>query len=165
MRDLFSAKYTTTDVSKIGIKRERLKEWTMKGYVRPSIKASGPGTKNLFSLLDLYQLKLFEKIIELGFFRKEAAFRTGVFGRAQQTFRESSESESHEQKDILGNGIQMMASANFIAFGGSRDENNPALFQMLYDKKDFNLDDYAKSPYVLIVNFKEIRDAVDSALG
>ncbi len=52
------ASYTTTDIAKTGIKREKLKNWMTDKHIEPSIqKASGPGTKNLFSLWDVYGIK------------------------------------------------------------------------------------------------------------
>ena len=53
--------YTTTDIARVGTKRERLKEWMSRGYIKPSVEsAAGAGTKNLFSLWDLYMIQLFQ---------------------------------------------------------------------------------------------------------
>jgi len=171
MEDLFKAKFTTTDVSKLGIKRERLKEWMSKGFVQPSKKASGPGTKNLFSLLDLYQIQLFAYVVDCGFSRDEAAFRTGVFSRAQKTLMDESitfgQSQEFdiEQKKALRRGIAGLADASFIVLHKERDVKIPApILHMLYDGQQFDPGEYKDSDYILIINFKKIRLAVHSAL-
>lgn len=68
--------FTTTDIALLGIKRERLKEWMLRGFVKPSIEsATGAGTKNLFSLWDLYTIQLFQYLVECGFSREDSAAR------------------------------------------------------------------------------------------
>ena len=64
--------YTTFDiVEKLGIKRDRLNDWLTRGYITPSIqRASGQGTKNLFSRFDLYLIKVFEHMLSRGFSRE-----------------------------------------------------------------------------------------------
>ena len=171
IENLFDAKFTTTDVKKLGIKRERLKEWMSKGFVQASVKASGPGTKNLFSLLDLYQIKLFAYVVDCGFSREEAAFRTGVFSRAQETLRDETyttglgQACDIEQKKALGTGLAGLAEAPFIALHKKRNEKDGEQFRLLYDGQQFDLDRYRDSDYILIINFKKIRLAIDSALG
>lgn len=64
--------FTTWDIQKkFGIKQPRLKEWFK--FLPPSFKASGPGTKNLFSRTDLYKLFVFRELIGKGFNRERAA--------------------------------------------------------------------------------------------
>jgi hypothetical protein len=80
--------FTTTDIARLGIKRERLKEWITRGYIGPSIEsATGAGTKNLFSLWDLYMIQLFQYLVERGFSREDSARRIALlrpFGRIDQ---------------------------------------------------------------------------------
>lgn len=66
--------YTTFDiVQKLGIKRDRLNDWLTRGYIQPSIqRASGQGTKNLFTRFDLYLIKVFEHMLSRGFSREVA---------------------------------------------------------------------------------------------
>ena len=73
MKDAFS----TFDIAKtLKIKRERLKDWQTRGYIKPSIQeARGRGTKNLFSRWDVYMIKLFEHMVNRGFSREQAAER------------------------------------------------------------------------------------------
>jgi hypothetical protein len=68
--------YTTTDIARLGTKRERLKEWMLRGYIKASIEsANGAGTKNLFSRWDLYMIQLFQYLVERGFSREDTARR------------------------------------------------------------------------------------------
>jgi DNA-binding transcriptional MerR regulator len=67
--------YTTFDIVKnLGIKQERLREWIDRGFIEPSLqKASGRGTKNLFSRHDLYRLGLFIYLLNVSLSRERAA--------------------------------------------------------------------------------------------
>ena len=69
--------YTTFEIcKKMGIRKERFREWIDRGYIKPSIqKASGRGTKNLFSKNDLYTIALFNYLIDRGFSREEVSRR------------------------------------------------------------------------------------------
>jgi len=67
--------FTTFDIKeKLGLKIDRLKDWMQRGYIEPSIqKAEGMGTKNIFSLFDLYLIKLFHHLVSVrGISRKNA---------------------------------------------------------------------------------------------
>ncbi len=68
------SEFSTFDICRIfGIKRHRLKDWMMRGYVTPSIqRATGQGTKSLFSRKDLHQIAVFMKLIDFGISRKHA---------------------------------------------------------------------------------------------
>ena len=63
--------FFASDVTKVtGVKRGRLQVWLEKGWIVPSIqKASGHGTRNIFSLGDLYNIVLFRKVVESGLSR------------------------------------------------------------------------------------------------
>jgi DNA-binding transcriptional MerR regulator len=65
-------RFYTSDVTRItGVKRNRLQVWLDKGWMTPSIqKARGQGTRNIFSLHDLYVIALFKKLVEIGVPRK-----------------------------------------------------------------------------------------------
>jgi hypothetical protein len=67
--------YSTMDIVKIfGIPRERLREWLSRGFIKPGIQeASGPGTKALFALDDLYRIMLFKQLVESGTSREMAS--------------------------------------------------------------------------------------------
>ena len=57
-----------------GVKRTRLQQWMDKKYFQPSINiASGPGTRNLYSLYDIYRITAFKHIVDSGLSRDKAA--------------------------------------------------------------------------------------------
>ena len=60
--------FLASDVEKItGVKRTRLQAWMEKGYIRPEIQtADGHGTRNIWSLSDIYSIAIFKKITESG---------------------------------------------------------------------------------------------------
>lgn len=65
--------FSSPELTVIGIKRARLKEWLALGYVKPSVqKADGRGTKHVFDRDDVYTLFLFEELITQGLSRKLA---------------------------------------------------------------------------------------------
>lgn len=149
--------YTTTDISKcLGIKRERLKSWMSNGYIQPSITAAGPGTKNLFSITDLYLLKLFASLVERGFPREEAAERISIT-------RHSLNPDIIGTLEIVGfirhDEEDKQRGYPEIIFADSPEE-------YLKDSKLF-IDEFFKYDCddILIFNFKKIRDAVDKALA
>ena len=57
-------------IEALRLKRERLREWMNRGFIRPSIQeARGQGTKALFSRGDVYRIALFRNLVESGFTR------------------------------------------------------------------------------------------------
>ena len=67
--------YTTIEIEELfGIPRGRSKEWITRGDIVPSRqKASGRGTKHLFSKNDLYLIILYQKLLDVGINRDMAA--------------------------------------------------------------------------------------------
>jgi DNA-binding transcriptional MerR regulator len=66
--------FSTFDIMKIlSIPRERLRDWMNRGFIVPTKKAQGYGTKAVFSQEDVYKVGLFKKLLEMGFKRKKAA--------------------------------------------------------------------------------------------
>ena len=72
--------FTTFEIAKmLKIDRNLLAQWLMRGYISPSVKrAQGLGSKNLFSLQDLYNICLFQQLIDSGIAREEAKLYTGI---------------------------------------------------------------------------------------
>ncbi len=65
--------FSTYDVMKIlDLKRERLREWIKIGYAIPTKPADGPGTKAIFSLIDVYNISLFRQLVDIGLHREHA---------------------------------------------------------------------------------------------
>jgi hypothetical protein len=71
MKDTFS----TSEVAKIfDINLNRLNNWLGSRLIVPSVeKASGHGSKNVFSFLDLFRISLFIKLINIGLSREAAS--------------------------------------------------------------------------------------------
>ncbi len=67
--------FQASDIQRIcGVKRLRLHQWMEEGFISPSIqRASGHGTRNVWSKSDLYRILLLKRLIENGFHRKAAA--------------------------------------------------------------------------------------------
>ena len=81
--------FQMSDVTKITkVKRDRLKMWLENGWIATSVqRASGKGSRNIFSKDDLYRIVLFKKLVESGIDRKFAGLCTqGFFA---QPFMES----------------------------------------------------------------------------
>jgi DNA-binding transcriptional MerR regulator len=70
MKDYFS----TFDLMKVfKISRPRLREWMIRGFIKPTFPSNGQGTRALFTKKDIYKVALFMRLIEVGFRRKQAA--------------------------------------------------------------------------------------------
>jgi len=112
--------YTTTDISRLGTKRERLKEWMSRGYITPSVKsATGAGTKNLFNLWDLYIIKLFQYLIERGFSREDSAGRIqGLFLIGQIANQVSLSGKKNSEKNLKAaqESYQRFLTSRFLIF-------------------------------------------------
>ncbi len=66
--------YSTIDISKaLGIKRERMREWMIRGFVKPSLPSTGKGTIAIFTRNDVLCVALLQKLIGMGFKREVAS--------------------------------------------------------------------------------------------
>ncbi len=66
--------FSTFDIERIlKIRRDRLYEWLRGGFIKPTVKASGRGTKAAFIRDDLYRVQLFRMLLNLGMTRNLAA--------------------------------------------------------------------------------------------
>jgi hypothetical protein len=144
--------YSSNDILKLGIKRERLKEWLFKGYFSPSIQeASGPGTKNLYSHLDLYFIKLFQELVEQGFARQVVAARIASVRDIMNTVA------GIEQKQIL-------AIVQFEGINQSESVDSEWFFLDLNELQS-SIDSYETNfKNALLINFRAICEKVDDAL-
>ena len=67
-------RFTTTEVAKIlGEPVRKVRDWTQRKYVVPSIPAQGRGTKALFDRQDLYQFRLLKFLLDRGLDREHGA--------------------------------------------------------------------------------------------
>ncbi|MFW9824717.1 MAG: MerR family transcriptional regulator [Candidatus Thorarchaeota archaeon] len=70
MRDKFS----TLDIVKaFHIPRERLRDWMNNGFIVPTTKSEGQGTKAIFTRDDIYMVALFVDFLKKGFKRDNAS--------------------------------------------------------------------------------------------
>lgn len=83
--------FTTPEIEQtLGIPRARLKEWIAKGHIVPSVqKASGRGTKYIFSIDDLYVIALYDELLEHGVKRTLAGDVVQRFDLVGRTFSEA----------------------------------------------------------------------------
>jgi hypothetical protein len=59
--------FTATEVlSILELETERLRQWIKLKYVEPSIPATGSGTKNYFSEIDICKIAVFKKLVDSG---------------------------------------------------------------------------------------------------
>jgi DNA-binding transcriptional MerR regulator len=66
--------FQSADQEKItGVKRNRLQVWIERGWIKPSQRATGYGSRNVFSRDDLYNIAIFKAIVEKGWSRSVAA--------------------------------------------------------------------------------------------
>jgi DNA-binding transcriptional MerR regulator len=66
--------YTLSDISKIfGIKKKRLSDWLVRGFIKPSAKSKGQSKPSWFTRGDIYLIRLLEDMIDHGIDRAEAA--------------------------------------------------------------------------------------------
>jgi hypothetical protein len=157
--------FTTFDIVKrLGIKRERLKDWIGRGFIRPSIqKAKGVGTKSLFDRMDLYFIKLFEFLVKAGLSREVASKQAMTLNRLR-----------HLHKSRINNfsGIEFIAfnmGERIVEDGKKGFGNNIRLLTVKEGRKIILEleDDYdVASSYdaILIVNFAKLRKKVDVKL-
>jgi hypothetical protein len=141
-------KYTTTLIEELyGIPRARLKEWIARKYINPSYqKASGRGTRHLFTRNDLYVIVLYQKILELGISRKTA----GIY--MQWLFNKSGDYTSSIEQGARYLVILKIAPSGeepYIHLGLSKEIPNevPISFE-----------------YILAINLENIKDNVDEKL-
>jgi hypothetical protein len=71
-RSIMSETFTSFEICKnLKISRPTLQDWIARGFIHPSTRASGRGTKNSFSRDNLYQIELFRILVSRGFNRSE----------------------------------------------------------------------------------------------
>lgn len=153
--------YSTIDIVKaLNIPRERLRDWMTRGFIRPSLPATGKGTIAIFTKTDVYAVALFERLLMRGFKREVAAQYISSF--ISQKFADALNyilfwSSTHDKDNIL--------NANFI-FGKSplkieinKSGNFKCSFESLAPGVIESWDD------IHIVNVTHLRKEVDAILA
>lgn len=68
------AKYSTIDIIKaLKIPRERLRDWIVRDFIRPSLPTFRQGVKAGFTKGDVYGIAIFEQLLEYGYKREAAS--------------------------------------------------------------------------------------------
>ena len=140
-------KFYANDIERIlKVKRQRLEAWQERGYFSPSIqKASGPGTRNIYSRGDLYGIWLFERLLYIGVPRK-------VLGELiNSTDWENLEKTGYNFAEVHV-GISDENGAKF-EYGGEEFSKNPPFIQP---------EDDADAHF--IINIRKIFREVDSKI-
>jgi hypothetical protein len=140
--------YTTTEIEqKCGIPRARSKEWIARKYINPSYqKASGRGTKHLFTRNDLYVIVSYQKILELGISREMAGSIVKTF------FYDFGDYTSQIERGLCYLVITKVAPS------GENPEIHPQLLPKI--PKDIPI----TSEYILAINLENIKENVDQKL-
>lgn len=188
--------FSTLDIVKaLDIPRERLREWMNRGYIEPSIqKASGQGTKALFSRADIYLVALFKKLIGLGFSRKSASDFVKLYPSLESAFPGKPDpfiliryeiihvddprlsmsvkiqlrALGRERTEMIG----MASSSNTInlktgTFSETvrRPKNKIPFDEILERDYGIKKNDDPSWEYLLVINFEKIKREVDTALS
>ena len=65
--------YSTIDLSKaFDIPRERLRDWMVRDFIKPSLPSTSKGTIAIFTKNDAYRVYLFDVLVDAGLTRKAA---------------------------------------------------------------------------------------------
>ncbi len=65
--------YSIIDLSKaFDIPRERLRDWMVKDFIKPSLPSTSKGTIAIFTKVDAYRVYLFDILVDTGLTRKAA---------------------------------------------------------------------------------------------
>jgi hypothetical protein len=179
-----SPQFTTSDITRIfGLKIERQKNWLKEGYIEPSIrKADGHGTKNIFSLEDLYFIALFQHLIQKnGFARGQAAVRVKLIrnlhniakGAHRMRLTRLNTAGINQIKEEWAN----LDAIEFVVVGYVEDPQKALAYHNLSktrairsvppgEKIRIEVDpkEYAEVEEINVIHFRKIREFVDSAV-
>ncbi|WP_041280595.1 MerR family transcriptional regulator [Desulfosudis oleivorans] len=162
--------YTTTDLWKVlGINIDKCKDWLKKGYIKPNLGAAdGRGTKNLFSLYDLYAIGLFQELVAKGFPRKQASSQTqkiarrlGSSGMQDRWLRAEYVAFYLKGKtdiDASSSGEVGMMTIDVDENINGEDYNGKVNFNEL------NILEDNENATVLLINFRGLREKIDNKL-
>jgi hypothetical protein len=152
--------FSTFDIIKaLGIPRERLRQWQVRSFIKPTIPAEGQGTKAVFTLLDVYGVALFRSLLENGFSRAMA-------GDYVKQFIAQEEGEPDHQKtayilfrESVKNGEKVISVLTFARGDWKIDLETSAVE---WNEIKIEADKYWRTIY--IVNFETLRNEIDAAL-
>ena len=150
--------FTTFGITKgLGIEYGRLREWIDGQFIIPSIqKATKQGTKNLFSLWDVYMIEYFIQLLAKGFSRKQAGLRVGAFVnlvRMMKGRKKKFDPGKYEYVAIVCKKDDIQYN-RFITENEIKHKTIPELITV----HTYDFDD------IVLINFRKIKEKVDRAL-
>lgn len=144
--------YSTLDiVKKLGVPRERLRDWQNRKFIDSSVNASGQGTKALFSRLDVYAIALFRYMVEIcKFSREEAACQSKMWRQKAKIPKE--------------NGVDFFGEICFLR--RTKKDGSQEILLKSYKTIKSNHKNAADGNWdaLFIVNFKKMKGQIDSLL-
>lgn len=153
--------FSTMDIIKaLKIPRERLRQWLKGGFIKPDQAVPSQGKWTWFSLLDVYRIALFRKLIERGFKRASAAKAVGF---DLNEFR--APIEWHYIGFRMEDG-KLRTFILFVPFGDPEDPNYRGdKMDLQHGCLESRADKFSKDwDDLFIVNLIKLRKAVDEAL-
>jgi len=149
--------YTVPEASeKLGIQHGRLREWISRQYIFPHKRAKGRGTKNLLSVWNLYQIRLFEYLMERGLSREKIGLLIFHITVPVEDYKYIDNYEGNPDVEPesckLSDFILIYNDGEEVRYGGSFN----------YGKVELDMQDDMKD--VIIINMNQIRKDVDSLL-
>lgn len=151
--------FTTTDIVKgLKIPFGRLREWIVRGYVKPSVPAAGPGKAAQFTINDVYSIQIFKTMVEGGFAREAAARVLSVatggsffFVRRERGAVMATKIGASASRDI-GRVVIDLTTGNLFA-SSAKNQN-----------QDFLVSSHNRWTDIYILNAQEIREQVDAMM-
>jgi len=163
--------FSSFDAAKIlDLPMERLRQWLKLGFIKPTVPATGQGTKAVFTLDDLYGVALFKKLLDAGFTRTVA----GEYVR-QFLNKEKSTPERHIADYIIFKVFIEDGETKVCAIEHTKDaiDNINISTGLQRSIKPYMLSSMPKFKYMvsdawdtlLVVNFGQIRKGIETALS
>ncbi len=142
-------KITTPEISnKLNIKFKRLNCWINRGYINPTIKNTGAGTKLGYTILDIYLIELFSQLLSRGFSRE-------ISSKCINSNLRENVSHLRDLEDK-----EYWLSFSFITVNGE-----DCIHNMIFD---YGIDKFyfaAMEKDIYIINFNRIMAKVNDAFG
>lgn len=160
--------YSTFEIKDIlEMPRERLQDWIQRGFIYPSLnQAKGRGTKNVFSLWDLYGIALFEKLLWLGFSRETAKIFYKIWTTSRKKFTPKSLRMS--QKYLVFRTIDKKSTQGSPVNTDNSDFSNENSSPEIFFDIDFKIEDFIEGESdwinVQVFNITKLVREVDEKL-
>jgi len=147
--------FTASEVEKItGVKRTRLQQWLEKNYIVPSVHvADGYGTRNIYSIGDVYRIEAFKRMVEGGLLREKAA----------RLIKTMIDAEDHGRGHLI---ISFTDIDGKSVLYGVHDDQTDGIKRELKKREEFQhiLNRSLKGLDVFVFDFGKVMDYVDSKI-